>query len=350
MALALFTKASYFGVCVPIVGASLVFRGLNRRRLGGLAAGFGVVALAVLAYLSFDVVRVVQDLRMAAGARSKAMGMLNLVKIFVAEAPSLAVVIALYFYGSSPHKQKGRWLEEHELLIWGLLVFLADAMLISSNMQERGMPLLGVYGIVCASRITAERHRAGVAASRSEKQRYVFVLLLCGFLSLPQLCSDLVGLGYGAVEKAYPSAARSRVRFSVPRLAPMILYDGPFDKRANGGVYTARINEGIALLKRYCGPGDRVINMDMVNPFSYALGWRPAHGGVAAVAYNYLFTAELHPSDEQYFGDATVVMVPKEPALERDYYDGYYRIYHPALLERYRLAAESESWRLYELK
>jgi hypothetical protein len=93
-----------------------------------------------------------------------------------------------------------------------------------------------------------------------------------------------------------------------------------------------------------------VINMDMVNPFSYALGWRPAHGGVAAVAYNYLFTAELHPSDEQYFGDATVVMVPKEPALERDYYDGYYRIYHPALLERYRLAAESESWRLYELK
>jgi hypothetical protein len=241
-------------------------------------------------------------------------------------------------------------LEEHELLIWGLLVFLADAMLISSNMQERGMPLLGVYGIVFASRIIAERQRAGYAASRSEKQRCIFVLLLCGFLSLPQLCSDVVGLGYGAIEKAYPSAARSRVRFSVPHLGPMILYDGPFDKRANGGVYTARINEGIALLKRYCGPGDRVINMDMVNPFPYALGWRPAHGGVAAVAYNYLFTAELHPSDEEYFGDATVVMVPKEPALERDYYDGYYRIYHPALLERYRLAAESESWRLYELK
>jgi hypothetical protein len=350
MALALFTKASYFGVCVPIVGASLVFRGLNRRRLGGLAAGFGVVALAVLAYLSFDVVGVVQDLRMAADARSKAMGVLNLVKIFVAEATSLAVVIALYLYGSSPHKRKGRWLEEHELLIWGLLVFLADAMLISSNMQERGMPLLGVYGIVFASRIIAERRRAGCAAPRSEKQRCIFVLLLCGFLSLPQLCSDVVGLGYGAIEKAYPSAARSRVRFSVPRLGSMILYDGPFDKRANGGVYTARINEGIALLKRYCGPGDRVINMDMVNPFPYALGWRPAHGGVAAVAYNYLFTAELHPSDEEYFGDATVVMVPKEPALEQDYYDGYYRIYHPALLERYRLAAESESWRLYELK
>jgi hypothetical protein len=71
---------------------------------------------------------------------------------------------------------------------------------------------------------------------------------------------------------------------------------------------------------------------------------------MAAAAYNYLFTDELRPSDDAYFGDATVVLVPKEPALEQRYYDGYYRIYHPALLKRYRLAAESESWRLYKLK
>ncbi|MGD0580664.1 MAG: hypothetical protein ABSC08_17265 [Bryobacteraceae bacterium] len=71
---------------------------------------------------------------------------------------------------------------------------------------------------------------------------------------------------------------------------------------------------------------------------------------MAAVGYNYLFTDEVHPSDQEYFGDATVVMVPKEPALEEHYYDGYYRIYQPGLLERYGLAAESESWRLYKLK
>jgi len=217
-------------------------------------------------------------------------------------------------------------------------------------MQVRGMPLLGVFGIVAASWMIAERRRAGSMDSGAGKQRYIFVLVLCGFLSLPQLCSDVVGLAYGAVQKAQPSAAMSRVRFSVPRLAPMILYDGPFDERSNGGVYTARINEGIALLKQYCGPGDRVLNLDMVNPFPYAMGWQPARGGMAAVAYNYLFTDELRPSDDAYFGDTTVVLVPKEPALEPRYYDGYYRIYHPALLRRYRLAAESESWRLYKLK
>ena len=356
MALALFLNASYFGICVPIVGASLVYRGLNRRRMGGLAAGFGVVALMLLAYLSFDVLRIGQDLWMAAGARSKGLGLMKLVVVLISQVPFLAVVIALSLYGTAAVKEAGRWLEKQALLIWGLLVFMADVMLIFSNMQARGMPLLGVFGIVVASRLTVERRRAGGAESRTEKQRYLFVLLLCGCLSLPQLCSDLVGLGYGAVEKAHPSAARSLVRFSVPRLRPMILYEGigsrvDYSKRENGGgVYTARINEAIALLKQYCGPGDRVLNMDGVNPFPYALGWRPPRGAMAAVAYNYLLTDELHPSYEAYFGNATVVMVPKEPAVEPKYYDGYYRIYSPGLLERYRLAAESGSWWLYKLK
>ena len=350
LGLTLFLKASYFGVGVVIVGASLIFRGLSRRRLGGMGIGFGVVTLALLAYLRFDVLKVVQDLRMAAGGRSKDMDALNLASILAAQVASCAVVIALSLYGSSPQRQKRSWLERQQLLIWGLLVFFADAALIFSNMQARGTPLLAAFGIVVASRAMAQRRTAGGTASRTETQRTIIVLLLCGFLSLPQLCSDLAGLGYGAWQKAFPSAAMSRVRFRVARLRPMILYDGPFEKRSNGAVYTARINEGIALLEGHCGPGDRVLNMDMVNPFPYALGWRPPRGGMAAVAYNYLFSDESHPSNEAYFGDTTVVMEPKEPALGRRYYDGYYQIYHPAMLERYRLAAESESWRLYRQK
>ncbi len=350
LALALFLKASYFVVGVPMVGVSLLFRGLGRRRLSGMAIGFGVVALALLGYLGFDVLKMVQDLRMAAGARSKAMHVLDLARIVAGQVAALAVVIALPLYGSAAHKQKGRWLAEHELLIWGLAVFAADAALVFSNMQDHGMPLLGAFGIVVASRMMAERGSAGAAKPKAETMRYIVVLLLCGFLTLPQLCSDAVGLGYGALQKAHPAAERSRVRFNVARLRPMILYDGPFEKRSNGGVYTARINEGIELLERNCGPQDRVLNLDMVNPFPYALGWRPQRGGMAAVAYNYLFSDAARPSDEAFFGDATVVMAPKEPALDARYWDGFYRIYRPGLLERYRLAAESESWWLYKLK
>jgi hypothetical protein len=350
LGLALFLKVSYFGVGVVIVGAALIVQGLNRRRLGGMAVSFGAVALALLAYLKFDVARIGQDLWMAAGARSKAMSGSELVSTLGTRVLPLGIVMALILYGSSPQKQKGRWLAEHQLLVWGLLVFLADTALLFSNMQAGGNPLLGAFGIVVASWMTVELRRAVAVKSSAEMQRYTFVLLLCGVLFVPQLCSDLVGLGYGAIQKAHPWAERSRVRFSVARLRPMILYDGARDVDANGGLYTGRINAGIELLKRECGPGDRVLNLDMVNPFPYALGWRPPRGGMAAAAYNYLFSDELRPSDDAYFGDATVVMEPKVPALEPHYYEGYYRIYHPAMLERFRLAAESESWRLYKLK
>lgn len=352
MALALFLKASYFAVCVPIVIASLMLRRPTRERLCGLAAGFGVVALAFLAYLRFDILRITQDLRIAAAGRSKMME-LNppaFAAKFAAQIPSLLLLILLFAYRSSPRGQAGRWYEKHQLPIWGGLVFIADAMLMFSNMQPGSMPLVAAFGIVVASRMSSERRRGALAESLTEKHRYFFLLLLCGMLSLPQICFDLVGLGYGAVQKAHPAAARSLVRFSSPRIASVILYDEPSDPRANGSLYTAYVNEGVALLKQSCGSGDRVITMDMVNPFPYALGWQPARGGMAAAAHNNLFSDEPRPSDQEYFGDATAVMVPKAPALNRFYYDGYFRIYYPPMLERFQLAAESESWRLYKLK
>lgn len=352
VALALFLKASYFLVCVPMVGASLVSRRPSRRRLYGLAAGFGVVALALMAYLRFDILRVLQDLRIAAAGRSRmiANNPSGLATKIQEQVPSLLIVVALLLFGSPPKKQAGRWFEKYELPIWALLVFTADAMLVISNMQARRMPLLAAFGILFTGRIISERRRRTGAESPAERRRYVAGMLLCGLLSLPQICLDLGGLAYGAVQKAHPWAEVSRVRFSIPRLRAMILYDGSGDVNSNGGVYTAHINEGIELLKRQCGPGDRVITFDMVNAFPYALGWRPAHGGMAAAAHNNLFSDEPRPSDDEYFGDATVVMVPKEPALAACYYDGFYRIYHPGLLARYRLVAESQSWWLYRLK
>ncbi|MGO9242188.1 MAG: hypothetical protein ACLQBJ_15410 [Bryobacteraceae bacterium] len=352
MGVALFLKISYFVMGTPIVALSLVYRGLSRRRLGGLLLGFGVVAVALLAYLSFDIPRIVQDMRIAAGGRSRmiAHNALGLKVKLAVQVPTLLILIGLCSYGSAAKKGKGRWIAEHELAIWGLVVFVADLVLLCSNMQMRGMPIVCAFAIIVASRMVAERGRAGAAAPRSEKQRYIFVLLLCGLLSLPQLCSDLAGLAYGAKQKADPSQAASLVRFTSPRLAPVILYDYRFTPQANGGVYTAHINDGVELLKRYCGPQERVITFDMVNPFPYALGWRPARGGMAASAYNNLFSDEPRPSDDEYFGDATAVMVPKEPAIDRYYYDGYYRIYHPGLMERFRLVAESKSWWLYKRK
>jgi hypothetical protein len=71
VAILLFLKANYFLVGLVLAALSLVWSGRGeRRRWCGLAAGFGVAAVAFLAYLRFDVGAMVADLRMAADARS----------------------------------------------------------------------------------------------------------------------------------------------------------------------------------------------------------------------------------------------------------------------------------------
>ena len=352
MALALFLKASFFVVALPILGASFLFRRPGRSRLAGLLGGFGVVAFALLAYLRFDLTKIIQDLLMAAGARSHAIAIaiepVSWTSKLAGAIPLFTILLALLLGGYLPKKQATHWFQEHQLLIWGLLVFVVDVILLSSNMQASGMPLVAAFGILVAGGLETEAPPADSKQPRFAGFRWSAALLLCGALSLPQIGFDLVGLAHGVLEKAHPAKERIHAGFNIPRLAGMVLYDDP--PRADGSKYTAMINEGAALILRNCGPEDRVLTMDMANPFPYALGWQPPRGGMAAVAHNYLFTDELRPSEREFFGDATVVLLPKDPALDSRYFEGFYRIYGPALRARYRLAAESEYWWLYRLK
>ncbi|MDH3253007.1 MAG: hypothetical protein OEM41_09465, partial [Ignavibacteria bacterium] len=114
--------------------------------------------------------------------------------------------------------------------------------------------------------------------------------------------------------------------------------------------YAAYVNNGIHFLRKNTLPHETVLTMDMINPFPYALGRRPALGGIAAAAYQYTLSNGHRPSDDEYFGTADVVMVPKRPSTLGDFYNGYYRIYEPALRDRFRLAAESDMWYLYRRK
>ena len=49
---------------------------------------------------------------------------------------------------------------------------------------------------------------------------------------------------------------------------------------------------------------ETVLTMDMVNPSAYALGRRPAVGGIITAAYRYTLSDMYRPSDERYFGTA----------------------------------------------
>jgi hypothetical protein len=350
VAIALFLKASYFAISLPLITASLLFRKPSFNRYIGLALGFSIVLFSMLAYLKFDIRTVVEALWMAASARSKAMYLPILTHQLISQVSSLLTVILILFFGIRRTKPVGSWLDDHQWLIWTVLVFASDSLLMLSNYQVYAMPLLGVFAILIASGVTAERQRLLVAEPRVDLSRHVFVLVLCALLVIPQLALDLVGLANGVVQKAHPSAAIGLVRFTEPHLASLILSDGDTHKEGNGSIYINYVNDGVTLLRKHCNASDRVLTMDMVNPFPFALKWRPPLGGIAAIAFNYTLSEQHRPSFDAYFGDATVVLMPKRPAQMRFFIDRFYELYTPALLERYQLCAESDWFWLYKQK
>jgi hypothetical protein len=350
-ALAFFLKANFFVVSLPLIGASLILVHRNRKRNLGILLGFGSCAILSMAYLRFDLFAVVNALRAAAAARAQALSPQLPTWLIQANTVPLFLVGAIAVAGWFLNRGKGTWRNEYQLPLLAMLVCLTEIALLLTNRQGPTLPILPVFALMAASRMAESRHGSSHVTLDGKLPYHAFLFLLCGLLFLPQFGSEIEGLATGAVRKAHPSQVKSRVRFTEPRLSDLILYDSPGAiKSSNGSVYTTYVNDGAALLRRNCDSSDRVLTMDTANPFPYSLGWQPPRGGIAAPAFNFNITAKIRPSFDAFFGDATVVMIPKRRAEIPRYMDGFYAIYFPAMLERFQLAAQSDWFDLYKRK
>jgi hypothetical protein len=350
-ALAFFLKANFFVVSLPLIGASLILVRPNRKRILGILLGFGSCAILSMAYLRFDLFAVVSALRAAAGARAQALSLQLPTWIIKANPVPLVLVGAIAVAGCFLNCGKRAWRDKFQLPLVAALVYCVEIALLSTNRQGPVWPILPVFSLLVASRMADSRNQSSPVIRESQLPYHASVFLLCGLMFLPQFSSEMAGLAAGAIRKAHPSQAKSPVRFTEPRLSSLILYDSPGAvKSSNGSVYTTYVNDGTAMLRRYCDSSDRVLTMDTVDPFAYSLGWQPLRGGIASPAFNYTISAKYRPSFDAYFGDATVVMMPKRPAISPRYGDGFYAIYFPAMLERFQLAAQSEWFDLYRRK
>jgi len=348
--LALFLKITYFFVAALLIGGSVFLRGLSRRRLLGMIAGFPLVAIVMLAYLGFDIQAVLGDWKMAAGARAGSASFIELKWKFLVNTPYLVLIAWLGIRASLAVGNALPGQRNFQLLVFAALVFAADILLIFSNNQRTQLPLSTIFSLVVVNKVVARNRTLQDPEADPARTSCRATLLAGGVFFLVQFSLEFSGLAYGALLKAWPSNLHSVVRFTGPRLVPLLLYDEPYEPRSNGRQYVTCVNEGIYLLRNNTSMDETVLTMDMVNPFPYALGRRPAVGGIAAAAYRYTLSDMYRPSDERYFGTADIVMVPKRPALPVWYFDAFYRIYESGLHDRFRLVAESDMWFLYRRK
>ncbi len=350
LSLTLFLKASYFFMAVVLIaGLALLLKRLAPRRIIGIALGFATVSICILAYLRFDVVAVLGDLHMAGAARAAAVDN----RVVIANALHLSILLRMVCFVMAAtllfSNRNPRW-RGLKLPAIGILLYLADVGLMSTNAQGFSFPVCAIFAILMVNEIAKYQPPLLVAKPFYYRPLYTGTLLLAALLVVPQFARDVVGLGYGLWSKHKVSRDMTLPRFTSADLQPLVLYDFRGGPQSNGVALINYVNDGVALLERMSGHDETIITIDMTNPFSYALQRRPAHGGIESPTYNFNIDDAHRPSDDRFFGNADIVMVPKRPAVDAPYFVGFYRAYKPGLQRRYYLAAESPLWWMYRRK
>jgi hypothetical protein len=335
LGITLFLKISFFLAGVPLLAALCVCRRQERRRWIGCASGFGLLFLAVMVYLRFDVAVVWHDLRLTAS--TKKIPLQRAVDVLLPTFGPMLWLIFLSFFASFVRTRgEGNTFPRH-LTFAAVVVAIVNYLVILGNHQDSGLPLgvalsIILLGVICGGRSYPKSDR--------NLTLYRAVLFIwSAFFFIPPIASDLAGLGYGAIE-ANRYRRSSVLEFDSPRLKPM-LFVGP---REFGSSYVTCINEGIHMLRGQPA-NETIATLSYTNPFPYALGRTPAHGGTTYFWVDYNFSDRMRPPGELMLGDASIVMVPKywSDGGAVDGFGGYVK-------RNYNLAQESPCWALYRRK
>jgi hypothetical protein len=340
-ALLLFLKASYFGVAAVLITLSLVWQGrLERRRAAGIAAGFAVCSLPMLAFVHFDLRAMYSDLRMAAHARSRPLSLLPLAHLFFHDISTLVILAALGAVAGISGRAASlfhRW--KYAALV--LIVFTGGILLLSTNAQPERVPLNETMALLLAGVILSGALRLPAPASLS------LAAVALGLLVYP-VSNDFLGVLDGVkLKHRYPKAQAYIAH--VRGFEPYVMLDeyANTDSPNTGRFIKPYIEDGVELVKREVKPGEKVTTFDGYNPFSYVLGTAPPSGGLIAAVFDVTFNEQYHPSADIFFGNADVVMFPKTAVEYKVYSDGLYKVYGAELTRRFTVAAESPRWVLY---
>ena len=327
LALLLFLKISYFVGAAALAAALIPCREQTKERWTGMVCGFAAVFSLFCAYLGFNLVPMWNDLRMVAGAKPARVSWFIVDNLYLGVAFYLAFIFASANFLAS----RGARPAARAVRIAGVAVCLAGIFLLATNFQFYGLPLGAVMAVLVLSELGAQ---PGDGASRTLNHA---ALLAWGSLIVAgSLGYEAMGLGFGVSQKqAWQETPQASFHAGV--LAGFRSYERN---------YVDMVNQGLSLVNQYRRPDDTVMSLDFSNPFSYALGMRPAPGGATTLHYRGNFNDSYHPAPERLFGQASLVAAPVAPS-EKGLLFSVPRIYGPYLAAHFHLIGETKGWRLY---
>jgi hypothetical protein len=342
-ALLMFLKISYGLVALTFAAISLPLRSSARVGLAGMAAGFTAFTLPMMVYLRFDLTALMREYRLLAAVHGSTLNpYIAAMRLYIDRYEIAPVVLLVALVSLLPWIPVRRKLT---LVAVVLMVVCAGDLLLLTNTQPFGLPLLGAAALLLLNEVTGP-------VPAGQAPALVTPLLAMGLLiaGIP-MCVDAAGVAMAIEDKAL--SRTPGYRFHEGALASIEFIDcawpfsGPFcEPNDNGQNFVRYTEEGIALVQANSHPDESVRGMGMSNPFSFALQRPPSHGGAVNLSATNISRTAM-PPEKMLLGDVDLILQPKFPASERNTLAAILDAYPELLGTEYRQVAESPNWILY---
>jgi len=222
---------------------------------------------------------------------------------------------------------------------------VAGTLLLLTNTQPFGLPLLGAAALLLLNEATA-------AVPDGSAPPHVAPLLAMGLLAVGiPMSLDAVGVAAAMGDKFL--RGKPGYRLHAAHLASIEfvdcatpLFGGPCSPNDNGQNFIRYTEEGIALVQANGRAGESVRGMGMSNPFSFATLRPPSHGGGVNLSGTNVSPAVMPPK-KLLIGDVSLILAPKFPATDRDTLAAFLEAYPELLGTEYLQVADSANWILY---
>ena len=343
LACLLFIKPSFFFAGVALSGFAYLFRLKTLRHAASMAVGLLIVVAAMFSYLGWNIGAYWQDLQIAANARPARFNVVKDVpRTLLRNLPILATLFGMAILGISYKNRDTRNSAPclHHPVLLMLLIFACDLILAVTNSQRFGFPLSTLAVLLYGSQVYLQQE------SQTAQGRRSWVMLLMVVTVLPSI-GDTLNAWAIQVTTRRNTVLADAARIDAQHMASLVFDDhnDPVwgQSEANGHLLSARVNEGIDLLKRNSSPDMSVFCLCYANPFPYALGRPPAKGGSPFFDYSTNFTERFAPSPERILGDADLIIYPKLEATWTTV-GTLLQLCGPLLAQKYKPLAESRQW------
>lgn len=352
LGLLVFHKINYLVVAGGIVAAGVFVRSQPFRRLPPLLGGMVLAMLPMLALLHFRLDLVLGDFAKLFSVERPQQrhveALLGLLRMTIVEEVLLALLLVaavLALRASATRRALLRVIVVSGLLYGGGLAVCR------ANLQFLDIPLFAVAGALVAELVRRNASRGYARAAAA----------LALLLVVRYPIRDAESIAWSAAWKRSHAHDANVARIDSPRDASMPMLETTAGAHVDAATrilsrppgeflspfeYAVWVNDGLALLRsqRATGP---VFCVDIVNPFTYALGWRAPAGDAYWWNTGRSMDARHHPDVGRILASSRYAIVPRRAIGDPPSVQFVNELFMGRIERDFRLVAESRLWRLY---